>query len=124
MSGILVIAEHDGGSFKKTAFELLGKGAQLAAALGTTVSAAVLGDAPAAELGAFGASKVYQVAGDFSDYSTTRTTAALAAIVGQADPDVVLAPSSYAGKDALPRLTARLGTGQGSECSDLRAEGG
>ena len=124
MSGILVFAEHDGGTFKKTAYELIGKASELAAALGTSVSAVVLGDAPASELGAFGATTVYQVAGDFSSYSTSTTTDALAAVVAQASPDVILAPSSFAGKAALPRLTARLNTGMGSECTDLRVDGG
>ena len=123
-NGILVIAEHEGGSFKKTASELLGKAVELAGTLGTTVCAAVVGDAPAAGLGAFGAAKVYQVAGDFSSYSTTQTVGALHAIVEAAQPAVILAPSSYAGKDALPRLVARLESGQGSECTDLRVEGG
>ena len=41
-----------------------------------------------------------------------------------AQPQVVLASAGYAGKDALPRLVARLGTGMGSEVTDLRAEGG
>lgn len=120
MSGILVLAEHDGGTFKKTATELLGK----AADLGGEVSAVVLGDAPAAELGAFGATRVYQVPGDFSDYSTARVVSALHAVIEQAKPDVLLAPASYTGKDAIPRLVARLGTGQGSEVTDLRSEGG
>jgi electron transfer flavoprotein alpha subunit len=124
MSGILVLAEHDGGSFKKSATELLGKAVQLASALGTTVSAVVLGGAPAAELGAFGATTVYQVAGDFGTYDPSSTTDALAAVVAQAQPDVVLAGASYIGKDVLPRLAARLGTGLGTECTDLRAEGG
>jgi electron transfer flavoprotein alpha subunit len=124
MGGILVLAEHDGGQFKKTASELLGKAAAMAAELGTTVSAAVLGDAPAASLGAFGAGTVYQAKGDFSSYNTLRVTRALQAIIAAADPDVVLAPASYLGKDAMPRLVARLGSGQGSECTDLRVEGG
>ena len=124
MGGILVVAEHEGGAFKKTAFELLGKAKELAAALGTTVSAAVLGAAPAAELGPFGASKVYQASGDFSTYSTLRAARALGAIVAAAQPDVVLAPASYLGKDAIPRLVARLGTGLGAECTDLRVEAG
>ena len=71
---ILVICEHEGGSFKKTASELLGKASELAASLGTTVAAAVLADAPAASLGAFGATKAYQVGGDFSAYDTDRVT--------------------------------------------------
>jgi len=124
MSGILVFAEHDGGTFKKSTTELLGKGKQLADALGTNLTAAVLGDADAASLGAYGAAKVFQVGGDFSDYSSARVTRALAAAVEASGADVVLAASNYVGKDALPRLTARLNGGQGSECTDLRAEGG
>src|SRR4051812_4956132 len=104
MGGILVLAEHDGGKFKKTASELLGKASQLAAQLGTTVSAAVLGDAPAAGLAALGASKVYQAKGDFSSYNPLRVVRALQAIVAAADPDVVLTAASYLGKDAVPRL--------------------
>ena len=124
MSGILVLAEHEGGQFKKTATELLGKGKELAAALGTELNAVVLGDAPASELGAFGAAKVYQVGGDFSSYATLQIVAALAAAVKQAQADVFLTPATYTGKDAIPRLAARLGTGQGSDCTDLRVEGG
>jgi electron transfer flavoprotein alpha subunit len=125
MSGILLLAEHDGGVFKKTAFELAGKAAELAKALGTTVSAVVLGDAPAADLGGYGVAKVYQVkAAGLGSYDPVAITDALAAAVKSAAPDVILAPASYLGKDALPRLVARLGTGMASECTDLRAEGG
>lgn len=124
MSGILVFAEHDGGTFKKTAYELLGKASALASELGTAVSAVVLGDAPAAELGGYGASKVYQVSGDFSSYSTLKVVNALQAAIEASGADVVLAAASFVGKDALPRLAARLGTGQGSECTELRVEGG
>jgi electron transfer flavoprotein alpha subunit len=118
---ILVICEHEGGAFKKTAAELIGKAASLG--LGP-VSAVVLGDAPAASLGAFGAATAYQVAGDFSAYDTDTIVAALHAAVSAANPTAILAPASFLGKDAVPALAARLGTGQASECTDLRAEGG
>lgn len=124
MSGILVFAEHEHGEFKKTAFELLGKASELAASLGGDVTAVVLGDAPAAELGAYGATRVYQVAGDFSHYTTGAVVDALAAVVQQSQPDVILAAASFAGKEAVPRLVARLGTGMATECTDLRVEGG
>lgn len=124
MSGILVLAEHDGGSFKKTAYELLGKATELASQLGTDVCAVVLGDAPAADLGAYGAKRVYQVAGDFSAYEPMAIADGLAAAVAKAEPTAILAPASYLGKDALPRLVARLGTGLGSECTELRVDGG
>src|SRR5690606_35181566 len=74
--------------------------------------------------GAFGAEKVYQVSGDFSHYTTGSYVDALAAVVQQAQPDAILAAASFAGKDAMPRLVARLGSGMGSECTELRVEGG
>ncbi len=124
MSGILVLAEHADGAFAPTAAELIGKAAQLAQALGTTVSAAVLGDAPAADLGRYGASKVYTAAGDFAPHDTGAVTDALAAIVRAAAPDVVLGASSFAGRDVFPRLAARFDSAMASACSDLRVEEG
>lgn len=124
MSGILVIAEHEGGVFKKTAAELIGKAAALAGSLGVEVSAAVLGDAPAAELGAFGATKVYQVAGDFSSYDTGMVVSGLDAALKASGASTVLAAASFLGKDAVPRLVARTNGGQASECTDLVAADG
>jgi len=118
----LVLAEHDAGTFKKTAAELIGKAASLAGQAGD-VSAVVLGDAPVQTLGSMGAKRVVQVAGDFSTYEPIAVTDALAAAVARAKPDVLLAPASYLGKDAIPRLAARLGAGMASECTDLRMEG-
>ncbi len=124
MSGILVLAEHEGGVFKKTAFELLAKSHGLAADLGMPLYAAVLGEAPAADLGAWGATKVFQVAGDFAAYSTDKVADGLHAAVQACDPDVVLSASSYAGKDAVPRVTARCGAGQATDCTGLEVQGG
>jgi electron transfer flavoprotein alpha subunit len=124
MSGIIIFAEHEGGSFKKTATELAGKASELARQLGTHVDAVVLGEAPAAQLGAYGVRKVWQVQGDFSQYEPSAATDALAAAIQQASPDIVLAPASYLGKDALPRLVARMGSGLAAECTDLRVDGG
>lgn len=124
MSGIVVLAEHENGVFKKTTYELLGRAVQLAQSLGTSVAAAVLGQAPAAELGAYGATQVYQVSADFSTYSTTQVVAALAAVVEASGASTLIASASYLGKDALPRLAARLDGAQATECVDLHvAEG-
>jgi len=120
MSGILVLCEHSNGAFAATASELLGK----AATLGGTVSAAVLGDAPAATLGGFGAAHVYVAAGDFTPHNGAAVTDALAAIIRQVDPDIVLAPASYVARDTFPRLTARFDGAMASDCSDLRVDAG
>ena len=124
MSGILVVAEHDSGTFKPTAAELIGKAAALAAELGTTVSAAVLGDAPAAELGGYGAQTVYQAAGDFSSYDTGANTDALAAIIKASEPDFVIAPASFSGREVLPRLAARFSGEMASDCMNLTSSDG
>jgi len=125
MSGILVVAEHEGGAFSKSAAELLGKAAELAAVLGAPVSAAVLGDgADPASLGAHGAAKAYHVAGDFSTYDAGATIDALAAVIEASGADIVIAPASYACRDALPRLTARFDGAMASDCMDLQVASG
>jgi electron transfer flavoprotein alpha subunit len=124
MSGILVVAEHTGGAFSPTASELLGKASELAAVLGTTVSAAVLGDIDAASLGGFGASKVYQASVDTSTYDAGATIDALEAIIKASDADMILAPASYAFRDSLPRLTARFDGAMASDAMGLRVESG
>jgi electron transfer flavoprotein alpha subunit len=124
MGTILVIAEHEAGTFKKTAAELLGKARELGAALNLTVVAGVLGDAPAAQLGGLGATEVWQVPGDFTSYGSSRATDALAALVAASGASAVLCASSYLGKDAVPRVVARLGSGMASECTDLRVVDG
>ena len=124
-TGILVLCEQSGGTFKKTAYELLGKAVELAAAIGGSVSAVVIGHGDGAELGAYGATTVYTADGaDFGDYNTGPFVRALQAAVAAADPAVLLAPASPVGRDALPRLAARLGAGMGSEVTGLRVEGG
>ena len=62
--GILVICESADGKVKKTALELLGKANDLSKVLGGSVSALLVGDGDAEGLGAYGASKVFQVSGD------------------------------------------------------------
>lgn len=124
MSGILVIAEHSGGSFKPTATELLGKATQLSAELGVPVFAAVLGDAPAADLGGLGASKVFQVAGDFGTHDSGATIDAIDAAIVASGADIILAPATYEMRDALPRLTARHNGAMASDAHELRLDGG
>ncbi|MDP6934807.1 MAG: electron transfer flavoprotein subunit alpha/FixB family protein, partial [Myxococcota bacterium] len=117
-SGILVLCEHENGTFKRTAYELLGKASELAAELGGPVSALVLGHGDAGDLGSYGAQTVYTVQGEaFSRHNTGPFTRALQAAVQAAGPAVVLAPASPAAKDGLPRLAARLGLGLGTEVS-------
>jgi electron transfer flavoprotein alpha subunit len=127
-NNVLVIAEQRDGVLKKVAFEMLGVGAELAAALGGNVEAALLGaglgDLPDV-LAQYGATKVY-VADDpaLATYSSEGYTGTLAAFIGKADPAVILVGATAMGKDLAPRLAARLGVGLASDCTALEIDGG
>jgi electron transfer flavoprotein alpha subunit len=127
-NNVLVIAEQRDGVLKKVAFEMLGVGADLAAALGGSVEAALLG----ADLGnlpdvlaQYGATKVY-VADDpaLVTYSSEGYTGTLAVFVGKADPAIILVGATAMGKDLAPRLAARLGVGLASDCTALEIDDG
>jgi electron transfer flavoprotein alpha subunit len=63
---VLILADQTDGQFKKTAFEALSYGATIAAQLGTTAEALVLGTVSEdlASLGKYGVSKVHHVTND------------------------------------------------------------
>jgi electron transfer flavoprotein alpha subunit len=120
MSGILVVCEHENGSFKKTAAELLGKAAEL----GGPVSAFVAGDVDASSLGSYGAGTVYQAQGDnFTVFNSGPFVRAVQAAVATSGATVVLAPANAYTKEAMARLAARLGVGLGTEITELRLDG-
>lgn len=119
---ILVLCETDGGSPRKSAFELLGK----AKALGLgKVTALVLGPADVSSLGGYGADAVlhYNTAA-LASHSTGAVVKALAAAVSASGATVLLGSASQVARDAFPRLSARLGAGLAVECTDLRNDEG
>ncbi len=127
-NNVLVIAEQRGGALKKVAFEMLGAASELAAALGGTAHAALLGtdltELPKT-LAQYGATKVY-VADDegLATYSSEGYTDTLADLIGKAEPAIVLLGATAMGKDLGPRLAARLGVGLASDCTVLEIDGG
>lgn len=113
--GILVVAEREGESLARVTLELLGRARELADALGTRVSAIVLGPGGAAlaqDLIARGADTVY-VADDASlaAYRTATYLRVVADLVDQEKPEIVLLGATSLGRDLAPRLAARLKTG-------------
>ncbi len=127
-NNVLVIAEQRDGVLKKTAFEMLGAGTELAAALGGQVEAALLGsglgDLPNA-LAQHGAAKVYVADYEgLATYSSEGYTDTLAACVGKIEPAIVLIGATAMGKDLGPRLAARLGVGLASDCTALEIDDG
>ena len=127
-NNILVFAEQRDGVLKKVAYEMLSAGTKLAADLGGSVEAVLLGsdlDGLPEMLAQYGATKVY-VADDpaLEPYSSEAYTDTLAALVAKAEPAVMLLGATAMGKDLAPRLAACLGVGVASDCTALEIDGG
>jgi electron transfer flavoprotein alpha subunit len=107
ISKIWVFAEATDGKASTPTLELL----TAARATGATVEAFVAGDANsvAAELGAYGASKVYSTGDLGGALGSVPAAAAMAAqIAGGNAPDAVLFAQTYDGRDTAGRLSAKL----------------
>jgi electron transfer flavoprotein alpha subunit len=127
-NNVLVVAEQRDGVLKKVAFEMLGAGSELAAALGGSVEAALLGsdlaDMPVT-LAQYGATKVY-VADDpaLATYSSEGYASTLAAFIGKTEPAIILIGATAMGIDLAPRLAAKMSVGLASDCVALEIDGG
>jgi electron transfer flavoprotein alpha subunit len=127
-NNVLVFAEQRDGILKKVAYEMLTAGAKLAADLGGSVEAVLVGsglDGLPDMLAQYGATKVY-VADDpaLGLYSSEAYTDTLAALAGQVEPAVLLVGATAMGRDLAPRLAACLGVGLASDCTALEIDGG
>ena len=110
---VLVFAESQKGIFKKTAFEAVTYGYKTAQLLGTDCVALTLGDNDnGGELGLYGASKIYNVAGVSAERVDSQADAAIiAAAVEKLGADVVIMSHNSTGKALLARLAARFNAG-------------
>ncbi len=126
--GVCVITEFRDGAFRRASFEIASEGRRLADALGELLVAVALGDgveAVAPDLGGYGVEKVYVVEdGLLKDYRAETFVPAIAEILQDLDPKVVLTSASVDGKDLSARLAARLEAGLATDCTELTIEGG
>lgn len=112
---VIVLAEHTQGTFKKKSFEAVQYASGIAQAMGTSVTAVVLGSASDSEmqqLGAYGAQKVLHVAEAKLDNMSARAYAkALVAAAQKEGAKVIVATHDVTGKAVAPRAAARLQAG-------------
>jgi electron transfer flavoprotein alpha subunit len=119
---VWVLAEVAEGKPTGSTLELLTKAREL----GSAVEAWVWGDgaSQAAALGAYGASKVYDVGDLGGALPGVPVAAAMAAQVQAGNrPDVLLMATSYDGRDIAGRLSARLDVGVLTNVVGLSADG-
>ena len=104
---VLVLAEHRGGQLTDVTFELMGKGRALADSGGGRLLAVLLGDSSLAEQ--LGAADAVLCADDpvLATYNAEAYVRALAHVVGQQQPRLVLTSTTTAGMDASTALSVR-----------------
>ena len=123
---ILVVTQQQGGAWHKMSWEALAAGQELARALGKKLTACVIGAETgtlAQELAAKKLDQVYALEHELlQSYSPDGYTLALAQLLEQAKPDLVLFPHTYQVRDFGPKLAASLGRPFVSDVIAVRAE--
>ncbi len=111
---VLIFIDTADGHIKKSSFEALTYGAQLAKQIGTSAEAVVLGtvtdDMPS--LGKYGVSKIHHVAGDVLNQLDAQVyTKAIADVATAAGTTVIVLSHNITGKAIAARLSVRLKAG-------------
>lgn len=128
--GVFVFAQQVDGIVAGVAFELLGKAHELAQTRGTQVTAVLLGSGVSGltgELIAAGADRVLVLdRPELETYMTEPYAWAMAKIVNEFKPEIVLTPATAIGRDLAPRVSARVHTGLTADCTglDIQEESG
>ena len=121
--GVYVFAQQVDNELSGIAFELLGKAKDLAKDLDTDVTAVLIGSEVkdlADELAAYGADKVIVVDDpELKEYRTEPYTHALASVINEYKPEIMLVGATAIGRDLGPRVSARVATGLTADCTVL-----
>jgi electron transfer flavoprotein alpha subunit len=127
MAKVLIYGEIKAGKIKKTAFELASEGRKLADSLGGDLAAVLMGSQGeqfAADLARYGVDTVIVVEGSELDgYNSEYYAQALANVINEKKPEVVLLSHTMQGKDLAPRVAAKLGVGTIADCVSFRLDG-
>ena len=121
--GVFIYAQQVDNELSSIAFELIGKAKELAKDLGTDVTAVLLGSNVKGltdELGEYGADKVIVVDNpELETYRTEPYAQALAAVINEYKPEIMLVGATAIGRDLGPRVSARVQTGLTADCTVL-----
>ena len=122
--GIYVVVEQRSGKVQNVGLELIGEATRLKEDLGDDVVAVLLGseiEDQVERLYHYGADKVVLIDNPLlKEYATEPYTKALAAVVKEYDPEIMLFGASSIGRDVAPRLASRVRTGLVADCTGLR----
>lgn len=121
--GVFVFAQQVDNVLDGVAFELLGKGKDLAKDLNTDVTAVLIGSGVKGlvdQLAEYGADKVIVVDDpELKDYRTEPYAHALASVIKEYKPEIMLVGATAIGRDLGPTVSARVATGLTADCTKL-----
>ena len=117
--GVFTFAQQVDHKLEGVAFELIGKGKELANDLGTEVTAVLLGS-DIKDLAEYGADHVIVVDDpELKDYRTEPYAQALAGVINEFKPEIFLVGATAIGRDLGPTVSARVATGLTADCTSL-----
>ena len=121
--GVFVFAQQVDNVISNIAYELIGKGKELAKDLGVEVTAVLVGSdvkGLADQLAEYGADKVIVVDDpEVKEYRTEPYTHAIASVIKEFKPEIFLIGATAIGRDLGPRVCARIHTGLTADCTKL-----
>ncbi len=121
--GVFVFAQQVDNELTPIAFELIGKGKDLAKDLNTEVTAVLIGSDVKGlvdEVAEYGADKVIVVDDpELKDYRTEPYAHALSSVIKEYKPEIMLVGATAIGRDLGPRVSARVKTGLTADCTVL-----
>ncbi len=127
MSKILLVAEHDGTTIRKSTYQSLSFVRQLAERTGAAYDIVVMGQgvgAMADSLAGCGAGTVHVVDADsYAHYLAQPWASSVAQVVDAIGANAVVCSAGTTGKDFLPRVAALKGWGMVADCVGLAGDG-
>ena len=121
--GVYVFAQQVDNKVDSIAYELLGKAKELAAPLNTQVTAVLIGSNVkdlCGSLAEYGADRIIVVDDpELKDYRTEPYAHALASVINEYKPEIMLVGATAIGRDLGPTVSARVATGLTADCTVL-----
>ena len=105
---VLVFSESDNGKYKKSSFEAISYGRDLADQLSTTCIAVSIGNKGQENLGQYGAYKEINVQGDvYQDFNPNTYAKTLSELSSNNDGQIIVLSQTYTGKSIAPLLAIK-----------------
>ena len=124
--GVWVFAEQKKGKVQPIAFELLGKARELAADLGTEVSAVLLGNRLEEEIQELiwrGADKVYVAERlELANYQDEPYTNVIVELINKYKPEAFLCGATSIGRSLISRIAIKIKAGLTADCTELAVD--